>query len=242
MEDLLVVERELDGGATPAAQVAAAAAAPQPFHASQKKQGSIKGSLKKLFSKKSKVANGVDATGGDGGANNGVRAGPDAGADACNTCVAAAVEEEPAPAGWSTSLGQQEVVEVQQQVWQLQHRAEQAQQVEQQEQDQEHAEPPEGGCQATKQQAIQQQPLPSPLRQQQHWHRGPGADIGTGDDGDEANSVRYDRQGYGNDGSSVAGGRDSRMSTFGGSNMGTLKGLLGPRGKKTKQIELDALR
>jgi hypothetical protein len=61
-------------------------------------------------------------------------------------------------------------------------------------------------------------------------------------------SGRHDSAGLGgDDGSSVISGYDARMGTVGssaagGSRSGTIKGLLGPRKKRNKQIELDALR
>jgi hypothetical protein len=62
-----------------------------------------------------------------------------------------------------------------------------------------------------------------------------------------AGSGRYDSAGLGDDGgSSVVSAYDSRMGTLNsnasGSRAGTIKGLLGPRKKRNKQIELDALR
>lgn len=71
-------------------------------------------------------------------------------------------------------------------------------------------------------------------------------DGGAGGRFEAAGSGRHDYSAAGgDDGASSVGGLDSRMSTYSsnaGSMSGTIKGFLGPRKKKSKQYELDALR
>lgn len=256
MEGLLAVERELEGGNSgdpPAraagAAVGAQAAAPGPPPVvGQHKSNTLKGSFKRMFSKKNKDTTGGGSNSGRGGSNNAPAgtasawgAAPGTRPAAAGHAPAAAAAETQASEPAQCPSGGQGAAEgpSQQHGWHPHEDARANEDIGQQPVDP----------------AAADQPSPHrapPPQQQPHqqWQQPAGPDVsdasrgvGGGDDGDEAASVRYDRQGSGNDGASVAGGRDSRMSTFGGSNMGgTFKGLLGPRAKKTKQIELDALR